>query len=178
MKRGKNNQELNRGWLPKDATIAHSIKAVKPRWRSPAWITLTVVTVCALAFAGFTGVQTYIRYSNPQADVTTGYFEKALNCTQATIGDVIEVNVLVGWHGHVFPEFKRQVQIVDVCPDNFELISGSTTREYSGYGGSDQLLYLLKIIGGNGIIELPKPELYLDSTPVSLSGNTPIIQLI
>jgi hypothetical protein len=131
-----------------------------------------------LAFTGFTGVQTYIRYSNPQADSTASYFEKTLNCTQATIGDIIEVNVLVGWHGHVFPEFERQVKIVDAYPDNFELIKGNITRQYIGYGGGDQLLYQLKIIAGNGIIELPKPELYLDNIPVSLSGNTPIIQLI
>lgn len=178
MKHGKNSQTLDRGWLPKEVTIAHSANTVKPRWRNPAWIALTVVTVCALSFAGFTGVQTYIRYSNPQADVTASYFEKTLNCTQATIGDVIEVNVLVGWHGHIFPEFKRQVKIVDAYPDNFELIRGNITRHYIGYGGGDQLQYQLKIIAGNGSIELPKPELYLDNIPVSLSGNTPIIQLI
>jgi hypothetical protein len=173
----KNSRRLSRGWLPKEVTLTCSAKAAKPRWRNPAWIAFTVVTISALIFAGFTGVQTYIRYSNPQADVTASYFEKTLNCTQATIDDVVEVNVLVSWHGHIFPEFKRQVKIVDAYPDNFELIKGNITCQYIGNGG-DQLQYQLKITAGNGSIELPKPELYLDNTPVSLSGNTAIIQLI
>lgn len=167
-----------RGWLPKEAIIARSANLIKPRWRKPAWITLTVVTVCALTFAGFTGIQTYMRYINPQADVTASYFEKTLNCTQATVGDVVEVTVLVNWHGHVFPEFKRQVEIVDVYTDNFELISGNITRQYSGYGSGDQLQYQLKVTNGNDTIELPKPELYLDNKKISLSGQTPSIQLI
>lgn len=166
-----------RGWLPKEVTITHSAKAVRPRWRNPAWITLTVVSVCALVFAGFTGVQAFIRYSNPQADLTTSYFEKTLNCTQATIGDTVEVNVLIGWHGHVFPEFKRQIQIIDVYPDNFELINGTTTRQYSGYGGGDQFQYQLKVTKGNSTIDLPKPELYLDNVLISLSGQTQSLQL-
>jgi hypothetical protein len=166
-----------RGWLPKEVTIAHSVKRVKPRWRNPAWLAFTVVTVCALTFAGFIGIQTYIRYSNPQADVTASYFEKTLNCTQATFGDVVEVNVLVGWHSHILPEFKRQVKIVDAYPNNFELINGNVTRQYSGYGGGDQFQYQLKVTNGNGTIELPKPKLYLDNTLISLNGQTPRIQL-
>lgn len=166
-----------RGWLPKEVNITHSAKSAKPRLRNPAWIIFTVVTVCVLAFAVFTGIQTYIRYSNPQTDLTTSHFEKTLNCTQATVGDVVEVNVLIDWHGHVLPEFKRQIQIIDAYPDNFELINGSTTRQYNGYGGSDWFQYLLKVTGGTGTVMLPKPELYLDNTVVSLSGQQPNIQL-
>jgi hypothetical protein len=178
VKHGKNSQRLYRGWLPKEGNVIHSTKTTLPRWRRPKWLALSMIAVVSLAFVAYTGVQTYVRYSNPQADVTASYFEKTLNCTQATIGDVVEVNVLVGWHGHIFPEFKRQVKIVDAYPDNFELIKGNVTCQYIGYGGGDQLQYQLKITAGNGSIELPKPELYLDNTPVSLSGNTAIIQLI
>lgn len=167
-----------RGWLPKESNITHSAKTTLPRWRRPKWLVLSMIVVVCLAFVAYSGVQICVRYSNPHADLTAGYFKKTLNCTQATIGDIVEVNVLVEWHGHVFPEFKRQVKIVDAYPDNFELIRGNVTRQYIGYGGGDQLQYQLKIVAGNGIIELPKPELYLDNTLVSLSGNTPIIQLI
>lgn len=167
-----------RGWLPKEITISHAVKAAKPRWRKPAWVALTTVTVCALVFAGYTGIQTYIRYSNPQADVTGAYFEKTLNCTQATVGDVVEVKVSVGWHGYVLPEFKRQVQIIDSYTDAFELISGNITRQYNGYGGSDEIQYLLKITWGVGVIPLPKPELYLDNVGINLSGQAPSIQIV
>ena len=115
-----------RGWLPKEASLSYATKAAKSRWHKPVWIALTLVTVIALAYAVYIGAQTYIRYSNPHADVTASYFEKTLNCTEAKVGDVIEVKVLVGWHGYIFPEFKRQVQIVDSYPEgNFELVSGN-----------------------------------------------------
>ncbi len=90
----KRLDERIRGWLPKDTTLSYAAKAVKPRWRKPAWIALTLFAVTALAFAAYIGVQTYIRYSNPQADVTASYFEKSLNCTTASVGDIVEVTVL------------------------------------------------------------------------------------
>jgi hypothetical protein len=77
-----------------------------------------------------------------------------------------------------FIQFKRQVKIVDVYPDSFELINGNITQQYIGYGGGDQLQYQLKVTNGNSTIELPKPELYLDNSKISLSGQTPSIQLI
>ena len=96
--------------------MAYSNKPLKPRWRKPTWIAFTLVVLVALAFATYTGVQTYLRYSNPQADVTASYFEKSLNCSTASVGDVVEVKVLVGWHGYVIPEFKREVKIIDPSP--------------------------------------------------------------
>ena len=105
-----------RGWLPKEHVMVHANNSSKPRWRKPTWIAFTLVVLVALAFATYTGVQTYLRYSNPQADVTASYFEKSLNCSTASVGDVVEVKVLVGWHGYVIPEFKREVKIIDPSP--------------------------------------------------------------
>ena len=168
-----------RGWLPKEPSVACANKPLKPRWRKPTWITLTLVVLVALAFATDVGVQTYIRYSNPQADVTANYFEKSLNCSTVSVGDVVEVKVLVGWHGYVIPEFKREVKIIDSYPEsNFELVGGSNTWEYSGYGGGDQFKYLLEVIGKeSGPIELPKPRLYLDNTEILLNGQSAILEL-
>ena len=171
-------QNRLRGWLPKEPKLSYSNNPLKPRWRKPQWIALSLITIIALSFTAYTGVQTFIRYSNPQADITANYFEKTLNCTAANPGDTVEVKVLVNWHGYIFPEFQRQVQIADSYPEsNFELVSGNLTREYSGYGGGDQIQYLLKVTAGTGVIELPKPILCLDNTEISLSGQTPSIRL-
>jgi hypothetical protein len=168
-----------RGWLPKEPITAYANKPLKPRWRKPTWIALTLVAVIALAFATYTGVQTYLRYSNPQADVTASYYEKSLNCTTASVGDIIEVKVLVGWHGYVIPEFKREVKIIDPYPEsNFELVGGSNTYQYSGYGGGDQFKYLLKVIGDGAVsVELPNPRLYLDKAEIPLTGTSTVIDL-
>jgi hypothetical protein len=99
MNRKRNFKHRIRGWLPKETNVAYVNKSLKPRWRKPQWIALTLVTVIALAFAAYAGVQTYLRYSNPRLDVTASYYEKSLNCTTAIVGDVVEVIVLVGWHG-------------------------------------------------------------------------------
>ncbi len=172
-------QDAVRGWLPKEPVVAYANKPLKPRWKKPAWIALTLVTMIALAFASYTGVQTFIRYSNPQADVTASYFEKSLNCSKANVGDVVEVKVLVGWHGYIFPEFKRQVQIIDSFPEsNFQLVGGNNTYQYSGYGGGDQFKYLLKVTKAEaGPIELSKPRLYLDSAEIHLTGSITVLGL-
>lgn len=179
MKTKKRIEQQTRGWLPKESSLAYASKASKPRWRKPTWIALTLVALIGLAFVTYTGIQTYIRYSNPQADVTASYFEKSLNCSTAKVGDVIEVKVLVGWHGYVIPEFKRQVKIIDPLPEsNFELVSGNNTCQYSGYGGGDQFQYLLKVIGGNAeFIELPKPRLYLDGSEIPLEGASAVLEI-
>ena len=168
-----------RGWLPKESSLSYALKASKPRWRKPTWIAFTLVAVIALAFVTFAGVQTYLRYSNPRLDVTNSYYEKSLNCSTASVGDVVEVKVLVGWHGYVIPEFKREVKIVDPFPENnFELVGGSNTYQYRGYGGGDQFKYLLKVIGDDAIsVELPKPRLYLDSIEIPLMGTSAILEL-
>lgn len=125
------------------------------------------------------GVQTYLRYSNPQLDITGGYYEKTVNCSTASIGDIVEVNVRVYWHGYVIPEFKRDVKIVDPFPENnFILAIESNVYESSGYGGSYQFKYLLKVIGEESVsIELPKPRLYLDNSEILLSGDSTVLEL-
>jgi hypothetical protein len=168
-----------RGWIPNDSNLTYSIKVSKPRWRKPTWIAFTLVAMIALSFVAFAGVQTYIRYSNPQADVTASYYEKSLNCTTANVGDIVEVNVLVDWHGYVIPEFKREITIVDpYFESNFEFVGGNNTYRYSGYGGGDQFTYLLKVIGNNTqSIELPKPRLYLDGSEISLRGTSAVLEV-
>lgn len=168
-----------RGWLPKENSLAHVHKASKPRWRKPYWIALTMVSVVALAGFTFLGVNTYLRYSNPAMDTTMCYYEKTVNCSTASVGDIVEVNVQVYWHGYVFPEFKRDVKIVDPFPEsNFVLANEGNVYESSGYGGSFQLKYLLKVVKGEGIsVELPEPRLYLDNVEVSPEGASPALKL-
>jgi hypothetical protein len=173
-----------RGWIPKKPIAAYATKPLKPRWKRPAWIALTLVAVVALSFFAYRGVQILIFYADPQADVTASHYGKALNCTSARVGEVVEVSIYVYWHGHVVPEFKRQVEIIDPYPEsNFELISGdessfgrlshNNTLQYSGYGGMAQLMYQLKVIGNDiESVELSKPRLYLDGTEIQLYSES------
>jgi hypothetical protein len=179
MKLRKHLAAFVRGWLPKENSLAHVHKASKPRWRKPYWIALTMVSVVALAGFTFLGVNTFLRYSNPALDTTACYYEKTVNCSTASVGDVVEVNVQVYWHGYVFPEFKRDVKIVDSFPEgNFILINEGNVYESSGYGGSYQLKYLLRVVEGDGVsVELPTPKLYLDNVDVSLEGTSPTLKL-
>ena len=171
-----------RGWLPKEPGIAIAHKTLKPRWRNPYWITLTLVVVVALVAFAFIGVRTYLHYSNPAIDVAPSpYYEKTTNSTTVSIGDIVEVNVWVHWHGYVFPEFKREVKIIDYYAESyFSLASGNETNVYQsqGYGGSYHLKYLLRIIGQNDVhIELPKPRLYLDNDEIPLTGTSPTVNI-
>jgi len=168
-----------RGWLPQENSIAYMHKSLKSRWRKPYWIALTLVSVVVLAGFTFQGVNAYLRYSNPAMDTAACYYEKTLNCSTASVGDVVEVNVQVYWHGYVFPEFKRDVKIVDSFPDSsFILINEGNVYESSGYGGSYQLKYLLRVVEGECVsVELPKPRLYLDNVEVSLEGASPALKL-
>ena len=169
-----------RGWLPKEPITAYASKASKPRWRKPYWIAFTLVSVIVLSSIIFVGARTYMRFSNPQEDITASYYEKTLNSTIASVGDTVEVKVLVYWHGYVIPEFKREVKIVDpFSENNFKLIGGNNTYfEPSGYGGSYQLKYLLKVIGEQTTtMELPKPRLYLDNFDIPLMGTSTVLEL-
>lgn len=160
-----------RGWLPKDHSLAYSKKPLSSRWKNPYLITLTVFVLITAVFVTYGGVQTYLRYNNPKIDITSSYYQKILNSSIARIGDVVEVKVQVYWHGYLIPEFKRDIRIVDSFPENtFQLIEGSNTFRASGYGGSYEIRYLLKItslLSAN--IELPEPKLYLDAIEVPLN---------
>jgi hypothetical protein len=154
-------------------------RSLQARWHRPVRIAVTLIAIAALAFVVYAGAQTYIRYSNPRADVAASYFEKVTNCSSAKVGDVVEVKVLVVWHGYIFPEFKRQVQIIDPYPEsNFQLVGGNNTYQYSGYGGGNQFMYLLKVISeGSESVELPRSRLYLDNSEIHLSGANVVIEL-
>ena len=172
----KSLQKRIRGWLPKEPVFMQ--KPMQQRWRRPAWVAVTLIAVVALAFAAYTGAQTIIRYSNPQADVTANYFEKTVNCTSAQVGDVVEVKVLVGWHGYVLPEFKRHVEIIDLFPeDNFKLVEGNNTHKYLGCGGGDQWAYFLEVINKNvTAVDLPCPQLYLDNIHIPVRQVQGVLQ--
>ena len=175
----KDLEKRIRGWLPQEYSISYVHKPSKPNWK-PYWKVISIVAVLiVLSSVAFVGVRTYLRYSDPKADVTASYFEKTVNCSTASIGDIVEVNVLVYWHGYVIPEFKRDVKIVDSFPENnFILASESNVYESSGYGGSYQFKYLLKVIGVEAEpTELPKPILYLDNIEIPLKGISPTIDV-
>ena len=168
-----------RGWLPKEPRIAYALKTSKPRWRRPRWMAFTLLVTVALAGVIYFGVNTYLRYSYPQRDITANYYEKTVNVTTVNVGDITEVRVLVGWHGYVIPEFKRNVEIVDPFPENcFALEEGTNVYNSSGYGGSYQLKYSLRAVGGEGAaMELPKPRLYIDNVEVELTGENPTVNI-
>jgi hypothetical protein len=157
-----------RGWFPQTPKLSCD-RAVKPRWRKPQWIALTAVAVLGVAFFAYLWVQTCIRYSDPRADVTASYFEKTLNCSTAKAGDIVEVTTRVGWHGYIFPEFKRQVTIFDPYPqDSFQLVGGNNTYSYVGHGGSDAFTYHLRVMEDIGVVDCPS----LNSTWTALKYNS------
>jgi hypothetical protein len=177
MNKEKSLKNRIRGWIPQEPIAVYANKPLKPRWKKPAWIALTLITVVAAAFFAYRSALIYINYSNPPADVTASYFDKSLNCTTADVGDIVEVQTRVYWHGHVFPEFKRQVNIVDAFPeDSFQLVDGNNTLQYNGYGGGDQIIYNLKVISAdNSPVELPNPRLYIDGFEIPLSDTSDIL---
>ncbi len=172
MRRRHYLEKCIRGWLPQTPPVAYTSDTGKPRWRKPQWIALAAVALIALSFAGYVGVQTYIRYSNPQADVTASYYEKTVNCSAVDVGDVVEVSVRWGWHGYIFPEFQRQVTVVDPYPTGFELVGGNNTYSYVGGGGSDVFTYQLRATSTAAALEFPQPKLYLDNKEIRLTGTT------
>lgn len=142
-------------------------------------IVFIVVVVIVLAGITFVVVKTYMRYSNPLMDVTTRFYEKTVNSTSVDIGDIVEVEVFVYWHGYVFPEFMRDVKIVNPFSESyFVLASGSNVYEYRGRGRSCLFKYSLRVIGGEDVsIELPKPRLYLDNAEIPLNGTSPTVNI-
>ncbi|MGD6933647.1 MAG: hypothetical protein ACQCN5_05525 [Candidatus Bathyarchaeia archaeon] len=165
-----------RGWFPKDSKI--KMTTMKPRWKKPQWIALTVVATIALAFIAYSGVQTVLRWSDPRLDVTASYFEKRVNATTVNVGDSVEVTVQAGWHGRVLPELVRDVKVVDALPEGTALVDGVNTFEYKGYGGSDQFVYTIKVTEKTGVTELPNPKLFLDGTEIALSGTSPKLDVL
>lgn len=171
-----------RGWLPKESNMAYIHKPSKPRLKVFLKTLSIIMAVIALVGVTLFGVSTYLHYINPAMDVAPSpYYEKTTNSTTVSVGDIVEVNVWVHWHGYVVPEFKRNVKIIDPFPESyFSLASENETNVYEsqGYGGTNQLKYLLRVVGGEGAsIELPEPRLYLDGAEISLSGTSPTVNI-
>ena len=178
MKTRKHLEGQIRGWLPKEPTLAHAAQESKRHWK-PYLKTLSIVAVVfLLSSITFVGVRVYMRYSNPQLDVTASYYEKTSNSTAMSVGDVVEVQLKVYWHGYVLPEFKREVKIVDPFPESrFSLANGTNSLTQSeGYGGSYQLNYTLRVVGDGGLAELPKPRLYLNNIEIPLDNVNPTLK--
>jgi uncharacterized protein (DUF58 family) len=178
----KQVQDWIHGWLPKEPNIAIAHKTLKPRWRSPYWITLTLVVGVALAGIVYFGVNTFLHYSNPAIDVAPSpYYEKTTNSSTVSVGDIVEVTVWVHWHGYVLPEFKRNVKIVDPFPESYFSLANENeinVHESQGHGGTYRLKYLLKVVGGEGAsAEFPKPRLYLDDVEIPLSGTSSTLNI-
>ena len=138
-----------------------------------------ILIVIVLAGISYIGVKTYIRYSNPLVDVIAGYYEKTVNSTDLAIGEIIEVEVFVYWHGYVLPEFKRDVKIVDPFPEKyFAIESVSNVYESKGAGGSYLFKYSIRVLRGEDLyFELPKPRLYLDNIEIPINGTSPNLNI-
>jgi hypothetical protein len=178
----RHRKRFVRGWLPKEASLAYASKTPKPRWRNPLWITFGLVVAVALGALVFFGIRTYMHYSNPAIDVAPSpYYEKTTNSTAVRVGDVVEVNVWVHWHGYVLPEFKRNVKIIDPFPESYFSLAGeneTNVYESKGYGGTDHLEYLLIVVSGeDASAEFPAPRLYLDGVEIPLSGASPTVNI-
>ena len=54
-------------------------------------------------------------------------------------------------------------------------MDGSNVYEYTGYGGSDQFSYALRVVAEPDGLELPEPKLYLDNVEIPLKGTSTIL---
>jgi len=140
-----------------------------------AYAFLTVVVGLTVAY----GIEVWMRKTNPLTDVPTAEFQKTLNMTTVRMGEVFKVDIFIGWHGHMLPEFTRHVKVVDPYPEDYViLVNGSNIYEYHGGGPGPSFAYALKVVGGQGkTVELPPPKFYLDGVEIPLSGTSPQIQI-
>jgi len=140
-----------------------------------ASVFLAVIAGLAVAY----GIEVWMRKTNPLIDVPSAEFRKTVNATTVGVGDVLRVEVFIGWHGHVLPEFTRHVEVVDPYPeDRFILVDGSNRYEYYGTGPGPGFTYTLKVVGGQGeTVQLPPSRFYLDGVEIPLSGTSPLIQI-
>ena len=149
--------------------------------RSPR-IVLVIASILLTAIAGLAaayGIGVWMRKANPLIDVPSAEFQKTVNMTTVRMGDAFRVEIFIGGHGHVLPEFTRHVRVVDPYPEDcFTLVNGSNTYEYHGGGPGPWFTYTLKVVGGKGkTVQLPTPRFYLDGVEIPLSGTSPLIQI-
>jgi hypothetical protein len=67
------------------------------------------------------------------------------------------------------PEFKRQVEIVDVIPQTFRLVDGNNTYQDSGFGGTYEFSYQIQPLTVGATVDNSVPKLYLDNTEIPLT---------
>jgi len=132
---------------------------------------LALISVGSVLF----GYKAWMRKANPLIDVPRAEFYKTINATTARVGDVVMVQLFIGWHGGIMPEYIRNIKIGDPFPEeNFVLVSGNNIHESRGTGPGPGYSYLLKITGGEGaVIKLPEPMFYLDGVEIPLNGTSP-----
>jgi hypothetical protein len=125
------------------------------------------------------GIEVWMWKTNPLMDVPSAEFQKTVNATTVRQGDIVRVNLFIGWHGHVLPEFTRHVKVVDPYPEDcLILVTGSNTYEYNGAGPGPGFTYTLKVVGGQGkTLQLPQPKFYLDDVEIPLNGESPSLQI-
>jgi len=145
-------------------------------------IVIVIASIFSTVIAGLAvtyGIGVWIRWTNPLIDVPNAEFLKTVNATTVRIGDVLRVDIFIGWHGHVLPEFTRYVKVVDPYQeDYFILVTGSNTCEYHGGGPGPGFSYTLKVVGGQGkTVQLPQPKFSLDEVEIPLRGTSPLIQI-
>lgn len=139
---------------------------------------ISVVVISSLLLAY--GVEAWMCKTDPLRDVPNAEFQKTISKTQAAIGDTFTVDVFIGWHGHVLPEWTRHVKVFDSYPeDYFVLAGGNNTYEYNGYGPGPAFTYSLRVVSGAGtVVQLPAPKFYLDGTEIPLTGTAPEIAIL
>jgi len=137
-----------------------------------------IVVIASLVLAY--GVEAWMRKTDPLRDVPSAEFQKTVSKTQATVGDTFTVEVFIGWHGHVLPEWTRHVEAFDPYPEDYcALANGNNTCEYDGYGPGPAFTYGLEVVGGSGrTIQLPTPRFYLDGVEIPLRGTAPEIEIV
>jgi len=136
---------------------------------------LSVIVGLAAAY----GVDVWMRKTNPLRDVPSAEFQKTVSANTVRVGEVFSVDVFIGWHGHVLPEFTRHVKVVDPYPEDcFFLVNGSNIYEDHRRGPGPGFTYTLKVVRGQGrTVQLPPPKFYLDGVEIPLKGTSPLIQI-
>lgn len=84
-----------------------------------------IVVIAGLVLAY--GVEAWVRKTDPLRDVPSAEFQKTASKTRAIIGDTFTVEVFVGWHGHVLPEWTRHVRVFDPYPEDYLSSRAETT---------------------------------------------------
>jgi hypothetical protein len=89
----------------------HTDKTTKLRWTKTQWIALSVVAMVALVFIVYSGMQTVLRWSNPQLDMTANYFEKSVNAAAVYVGALWRLRFVLAGRAGLFPSFHVKCKL-------------------------------------------------------------------